>query len=352
MPDEFWAEIADRCILCSGCNLACPVCFMADGEFPQDPSLDSIQKMFETIRHYDGSSVSIQISGGEPTVREDLPDIIALGTQLGFEAIELNTNGLVIGRDPAYQKKLKHAGLKNVYLQFDSLDPAITKKLRGRDVLAEKLQAIENCRDEGLSVILSVTIIRGINDGKLGRLIEFAMNNLDVIKGLALQPAFISGRFDVTKQKHLSIGDVALLISEQTNDKIEFQDFWPVGSSHPLCYGSTYLIGEGENYFPFTRHLQQEDYRELFDNLSPQGAVFQDIVARITDDNKIPTGLPILIMEYMDAWTMDLERVQACNLAVTEGNGTSIPFCVYHLTDDKGRRLYPHGGRSNYGCSA
>ncbi len=330
------------------CNLACPVCFASDRHVPPDPSLDEIHRMVETIRSFDGPGFPLQITGGEPTIRADLPEIVEMAGRQGASAVELNTNGLVIGRDIEYLRALKKAGLTNVYLQFDGLDPSTTRVLRGRDVLPAKLQAIENCRIEKIPVILSVTIVEGVNDGELGRLIRFAMDHLDVIGGLALQPAFVSGRFELGKHKHLSVGDVACLISEQTGGAIEARDFWPVGSSHPLCYGSTYLLQEHGGFVPFTRHLKEEDYRRQLNSTSPQGAVFMDIAAGGSASKTPPPGLPILIMEYMDAWTMDLARTRECNLAVALSDGSSIPFCVYHLTDSRGERLYPHGGRRRH----
>jgi 7,8-dihydro-6-hydroxymethylpterin dimethyltransferase len=334
------------------CNLACPVCFMSDRHVPSDPSLDDIRRMVETIRSFDGPCFPLQITGGEPTIRADLPEIVEMAAMQGASAVELNTNGLVIGRDIEYLRSLKKAGLTNVYLQFDGLLPSTTRVLRGRDVLVTKLQAIENCRIEKIPVILSVTIVEGVNEMELGRIIRYAMDNLDVIRGLALQPAFVSGRFELGSRKHLSVGDVARLISEQTGGGIKATDFWPVGSSHPLCYGSTYLLPENGGYIPFTRHLKEEDYRQNFSSSSPQGAFFMDIVAGGSPSKTPPQGLPILIMEYMDAWTMDLERTRECNLAVTLPDGSSIPFCVYHLTDSRGERLYPHGGRRRHAARA
>ncbi len=332
------------------CNLSCPVCFMFDSTVPPDPSLDEIARMVETIRHFDGPGFPLQITGGEPTVRADLPQVIEIAKKNGATAVELNTNGMVIGRNIEYLKALKEAGLTNVYLQFDGPDPSTTKTLRGQDILPDKLRAIENCRREKVPVILSTTIVKGVNDTELGDLIHFAMDNLDAVSGLALQPAFVSGRFEVEQKKHLSVGDIASIVARQSDGRIDARDFWPVGSSHPLCYGSTYLLKENGSYIPFTKRLKEEDYRRMFNSASPQGAVFMDIVAETSPSGLLP-GLPILIMEYMDAWTMDLERARECNLAVTLSDGTSIPFCVYHLTDIHGRRLYPHGGRRHVGCS-
>lgn len=329
--------------VCWRCNLSCPVCFMADGCAPPDPSLEEISRMIETIRRFDGPEFPLQLTGGEPTLRDDLPAIVAMARQQGASAVELNTNGIVLGQNVEYVRALKEAGITNVYLQFDGLDPRTTIALRGRDVLPIKMQAIENCRAEGVPVILSVTIVEGVNDRELGSIIGFAMENLDVVFGLALQPAFVSGRFEMGKRRHLSVGDVARLISDETQGKIRPSDFLPVGSSHALCYGSTYLVETEDGYDPYTRHLSEHEYRQSFDESSPQGAVFKDIVTRLSGTEQ--RGLPILIMEYMDAWTMDLARARECNLAVTTPDGRSIPFCIYHLSDSQGNRLYPHGGR-------
>ena len=146
------------------CNISCPVCFMFDGDIPPDPSLEELRRTFETIHRFDGQNLPIQLTGGEPTVRGDLAQVIALARETGFEAVELNTNGLVIGRDIDYLRELKNAGLTNVYLQLDGLNPATTVQLRGRDLFADKMRAIENCRAERIPVILSVAIVKGINE--------------------------------------------------------------------------------------------------------------------------------------------------------------------------------------------
>lgn len=327
------------------CNLACPVCYLAAGDAPPDPTLETIAGMLETIHHFDGEDTCLQISGGEPTIRTDLPDIITLARQTGFTTIELNTNGLVIASDPDFLHALKLAGLTNVYLQFDGVTPEVTKKLRGKDLLDSKLQAIENCRADGLPVILAPTIVKGINDNQLGELIAFAMNNLDVVSGLAIQPAFRSGRFDLEMPQHLSLGDIARMISEQTDGRIAVRDFWPVGCIHPRCACSTYLVGEGDDYTPFTRGINENDYRRYFDPTSPQGSVMADILAQMRLGGDTLSGLPLLVMSYMDAWTMDLKRLQECNLGVTIDDGRTIPFCAYHLTDARGQRLHPLGQR-------
>ncbi len=327
------------------CNLICPVCFISSGDAPPDPAPETIAGIFDSVRRVDGTETSIQLTGGEPTVRADLPDIIALGRRAGFTAIEVNTNGLVIARDRNYLHALKEAGLSGVYLQFDGLTPEVSQKLRGADVLADKLQAIENCRAEGVRVVLAATIVKGINEQQLGGLITFAMNNLDVICGLALQPAFESGRFDIQSPGRLSSGDIAGLVAEQTGGRIAVRDFWPLGCSHPLCSCATYLLGDNDDYLPFTRYIDENTYRAYFNSKSPQGSIFADILSQTAPDRDSSGALSVLIMGYMDAWTIDLSRVRDCSMTVVTTDGRSIPFCTYHLTDVNGQRLYPLGQR-------
>ena len=141
------------------CDLGCPVCFAASaGHGAGDPDMDTIRRMFETVADYAGNC-SIQLSGGEPTTRDDLGDIITLGKWLGFSHIQVNTNGLRISRDRAYLRRLVEAGVDLIYLQFDGTTDDVYRKLRGRALLAQKLQAIENCAAERIGVLLVPTVV-------------------------------------------------------------------------------------------------------------------------------------------------------------------------------------------------
>ncbi len=172
------------------CNMRCPVCFMGAEEKPDDPDLEAIRSMYASIHEEMGPDVSIQLTGGEPTLRDDLAEIVRLGASMGFSAIEINTNGLAVSRNPDLPAALKEAGASGIYLQFDGLTPEVYTKIRGADLLADKLRVIEHCRKAGIQVVLAMTVIRGINDGEIGKVLEFALQNIDVVAGLALQPAF------------------------------------------------------------------------------------------------------------------------------------------------------------------
>ena len=82
-----------------------------------------------------------------------------------------------------------------------------------------------------------------------------------------------------------------------------------------------------------------DEYHEGFSPDSPQGSVFLDILAK--KGVYVRDGLSIIVMNYMDAVSMDTQRLRECSMMVTTPSGAAIPFCSYHLTDANGCRLYP-----------
>lgn len=326
------------------CNLHCPVCFMSSENGDDDPTMDEIDAMYDVIANAVGTDAAVQLTGGEPTCRKDLPEIIYHGREKGFWGIEVNTNGLVIASRPGYLEDLVAAGLTGVYLSFDGLTGDVYEGTCGRDILDIKLRVIERCREVGIQCVLSVAVVAGLNDGQLGDLLRFSLENSDVVAGLALQPAFVSGRFEAERAMQLTAGDVIFKLAEQSDGLIEPRDIWPLGCSNPLCDTGVFLVKTDQathesGFVPATQLLTPEEYREGYSPDSPQGSVFLDILTK--RGVKVNDGLSVIIMNYMDAWSMDVQRLRECSMMVTVPDGRAIPFCSYHLTDADGRRVYP-----------
>jgi uncharacterized radical SAM superfamily Fe-S cluster-containing enzyme len=342
------------------CNLHCPVCFMSAEADYTDVPMERLEEFFEAIVKSSGADTGLQLTGGEPTVRADLADIIRRAREWGFWGVEVNTNGLVIARDLDYLNELVDAGLTGIYMQFDGLTEDVYKQVRGAGLLKAKLEAVKNCRKAGIQIVLAMTIVSGINDNQIGAVIDYALANSDVVAGVALQPAFTSGRFDTERVESLTMGDVIFMLEEQTDGLIKVDDILPLGCSHPLCDTGTFLVEGGvdnddeasaeegsagsdgtaaKRFVPITRGLSREEYLALYNPDSPQGSVFGDILAK----KGIPTarGLSVIIMNYMDAYSTDLQRLKECSMFVTMADGSLIPFCSYQLTDCHGARVYP-----------
>lgn len=320
------------------CNLRCPVCFMSAESAASDVPLERLDDFIEAIARTAGVDTGVQLTGGEPTLRADLPEIVARLRARGFWGVELNTNGVVIARDPEFLRELVKQGLTGVYLQFDGLSGGVYEKIRGQDLLATKLAAVESCRAAGVQVVLAMTVVSGINDGEVGAVLDYAARNADTVCGLALQPAFTSGRFDAERTVPLNMGDVIMMLEAQSNGLIQASDIWPLGCSHPLCDTGTFLAWQDGRLKPVTRDLTRQEYLQLYNPNSPQGSVFLDVMVR--KGLNPAGGISLVIMNYMDAYNADLERLAECSMFVTMPDGALVPFCSYQLTDCRGQRLF------------
>ncbi len=256
--------------------------------------------------------------------------------------VETCRRSLVWAANFEYLVRLQEAGLTGIYLQFDGLKSSLYSQIRGADLLATKLQAIENCRRAGLQVVLAMTVIDGTNLDHVGDVLRFALENVDIVAGLALQPAFTSGRFEVGQPRRLSMGDIVFTLAEQCPDLVSPYDFYPLGCAHPLCDCGTYLVRKPDGFVPITREISPEQYRAAFDSNSPQGSVFGDILAQRSGVHV--EGLSLVVMNYMDAGTMDLARLRECSMVVAVPDGRMLPFCSYHLTGCNGQRIHPVQG--------
>ena len=113
------------------CNMACPVCYAAaGGAVPDDPSPETVAFQLDSLRRA-SPGCNVQLSGGEPTVRDDLPALIRMAWERGFGLLQINSNGLRLGLEAGYARKLREAGLDSVYLQWDSPDLEGCLPLRG-----------------------------------------------------------------------------------------------------------------------------------------------------------------------------------------------------------------------------
>ena len=213
------------------CNLRCPVCFAAaDGGSSADPGAARIAGMLEMVLEKAGPC-PIQISGGEPTLRDDLPEIVALARSIGFDHIQINTNGIRLAQDEAYGRALVDAGLTVVYLQFDGVTGSVYESIRGEDLLQIKLHALENCRTWKVGVILVPTLVKRVNDGQIGSIIQFAKRWIPIVKGVHFQPMTYAGRYPAAPQNEdrLLLPEILAAIEAQTLGELKVENMLPSG---------------------------------------------------------------------------------------------------------------------------
>ena len=368
------------------CNMACPVCFAYAGasNYVYEPSFEQIVDMIKLLRNNSPWACNaLQFSGGEPTIRNDLPDLIKEAKKAGISHIEVNTNGLRIAEDIEYFKKLLDAGLSTLYLQFDGLREEIYKATRARTSLVPvKQKVIDNARKIGLdSIVLVVTLAKGVNDRDLGAIIDYAVENHDVVRCVNIQPVSMAGRLqkDEMRKMRITIPDTMKEIEAQTGGLVSRWDWrpvdWPVpmtkGMSvikgkgypdftmHPMCGAATFLVVDKDGSFkPIMNYVDVDRFAEVFWDVYFSGAKGKKTMAKLKMLKLLPMAksdfvrglirnvitkgsyealgdfmgriVMVGIMHFQDVWNFDLERVQRCAIHYVTPDMKIRSFCTYN----------------------
>ncbi len=359
----------------SRCSLGCPVCYAqsSPGGKTDDPPEEKISEMLDALYAASGPC-HVQFSGGEPSERDDLPELIRLAADKHFPLIQINTNGLRLSRDKGYAEQLKASGLDSVYLQFDGLDDSIYTKLRGKALIREKLSAIQSCKAAGLGIVLVCTLVRGINDGCIGDLLDFAVNQGNMVRGIHFQPVSSFGRFprDMSAARRITLPELMHMLEDQTEGKVRISHFHPPSCEHPLCsFSAVFSRADGGLSHQRTSSClccgeSQNGIPELIDNAEGSRIAKAFTAAHWRAPEKSPDGIAddfdkfialsgmerrftISAMGFQDAYSLDINRLKTCCIHIVDPDGRLIPFCIYNLTSQDGASLYRNSRRIHSG---
>lgn len=316
------------------CNMNCPVCFTRDKKEPlHEPSLDECRRLMENYRRLAGEDALIEFCGGEPTVREDLCELAKTAKDMGFDYIQLNTNGIKLAASEDYCRALRQSGVTTAYLGFDGVTDKPYFAKYGRSLLDIKKRAVKNCAAAGLAVVLVTCVIPGENDSQLGDILRFAGENMPTVKGVYLQPISYFGIYPEDKIRRITIPDVLKSLSEQHGD-ISVRDFGPGSYDHAQCsFNACYMLDKSGHLRPLTR-------------FSPR-TIEADAVHRLRRNLKstwLPGDKKMLTiggMAFQDGWNIDLMRVQKCSIQILQKDGKLIPLCSKFLSGCSGGKLFP-----------
>src|SRR6202030_1775136 len=166
--------------LTNRCNMMCDPCFMDANQvgFVHELTWDEIKTMLDNaIEIKPRRQMSVQFSGGEPTLSPYFLDAVAYARKVGYNSVQAATNGIEFAKSPEFAREAAKAGLRYAYLQFDG-----------------KLRAIENLWSAGVDIVPVITIVNGVNNEQVGRVVEFALDNPKKINFLSFQPVSFTGR--------------------------------------------------------------------------------------------------------------------------------------------------------------
>lgn len=352
-------EITDRC------NLSCPTCYaMSSPHYGRHRTVEEVEKMLDIIVANEGEPDVVQISGGEPTVHPDFFAIMDIAKSKPIRHLMLNTNGIRIAKDLEFAKKLAgYAPDFEIYLQFDSFKPEALQHLRGEDLTATRMKALEHLNALNLSTTLVVTLQKGVNDDEIGKIIEFALKQ-KCVRGVTFQPTQIAGRVENFNPAtdRLTLTEVRQNILDQTNI-FTAKDLIPV-PCNPDALVMGYALKLAGQTFPLTRYI---DPSHLLDNSRNTIVYEQDQALHEQMINIFSTGISvdrveenmkqllcclpqieapglgyenlfrIIIMRFIDAYDFDVRAIKKSCVHIVHKDGRIIPFETMNLfyRDDK-----------------
>ncbi|MDE1768347.1 MAG: radical SAM protein [Candidatus Micrarchaeota archaeon] len=377
-------------VITNRCHLSCWYCFFyaKEGEAIYEPTIDEIDHIFSVLRSQKPIAANaLQITGGEPTMREDLVKIVEMAKKQGFDQIQLNTTGINLAAHPEMAVKLRHAGVSVLYMSFDGVSKRANPKNHW-----EAPATFDACRKANLGIVLVPTVIRTINDHELGTIINFALNNSDVVKAVNFQPVSLVGRMPsrLREKQRISIPGAIKLIEEQTDGVVAKEDWFSVPyvgginrfiealtgqykydmSIHFACGAGTYIFQDPDGKIvPITRfvdcagmveHLQRainemEGKSRLHRRIiairalagmkkyidaqkQPKSVNFQKLIASVVLKHDFATmgkfqlkSLFLGMMHFQDEYTYDIKRVEKCDIHYSMPDGRVLPFCTFNV---------------------
>ena len=386
------------------CDLSCWYCFFyaAKAGYVYEPTLEHVEYMAKVLASLKPVNVkAVQITGGEPTLRDDLVEIVKIFKKYGITHVQVNTTGIRFAYDPELAIKLRQAGTNVIYMSFDGVTPFTNPKNHW-----EVPYALESLRKAKMGLDLVPTVIKGYNDHELGQIIRFGLKHMDIVRGVNFQPISLTGRVPRKDREKLriTIPDAIIKIEEQTNGEISRDDWYPVPSVAPIshfvealtgkpqftltthfaCGAATYIFKDGDKIIPITRFIQVDEFfnyleekaKEIREGKSKK-LVLLELglkLRKFIDWKYVPSSLKgkkllnllynifikhdysslgefhyktlfLGMMHFQDLYNHDVARVQRCDIHYIMPDGRLVPFCSFNVIPE----LYRDRAQMFYG---
>ncbi len=222
--------------LTNRCNMMCDPCFMDANQvgFVHELTWDEIKTMLDNaLKIKPRRQMSVQFSGGEPTLSPHFLDAVAYCKKVGYNSVQAATNGIEFAKSKEFAEKAAAAGLRYAYLQFDGIGNAANSHRAVGNLFDVKLRAIENLHSSGVDIVPVITIINGINNEQVGRVVQFALDNPKKISFLSFQPVSFTGRDEAVSDERraaqrYTLSHLAHDVKNQTGIGEPTRDWYPI----------------------------------------------------------------------------------------------------------------------------
>ncbi|MDP8932153.1 MAG: radical SAM protein [Actinomycetota bacterium] len=343
----------------SNCNLDCPVCFADSGRHHPDAfqlTHEQVETALDAFVGAEGEPEVVMFSGGEPTLHPQILEFLAMARDKGIKRRVLNTNGIRLANDAAFVQALCSLGC-HVYLQFDGFEPDTHLALRGRDLRAVKEAALEHCAAAGVTVSLTATVEKGLNEHEIGAIVRFGIRH-PAVNSVVFQPTTHAGRmvaFDPLER--MTNPDVIKAIAAQVPEWLRVSDFFPVPCCFPTCRSVTYLLVDGDEVVTIPRLIQLEDYLDYVTNRVLPDPSIRRALEKLWSASAVPgsaqtvaeldcvacgvsqpeatrdlarKAFMIVVQDFQDPYTLNVKQLMKCCVEQITPDGRLIPFCAYN----------------------
>jgi len=222
--------------LTNRCNMMCDPCFMDANQvgFVHELGWDDVKEILDNaIQVKPRRQMSVQFSGGEPTLSPYFLDAVRYARQVGYNSVQAATNGIEFAKSKEFARKAAEAGLRYVYLQFDGIGNAANSHRQVGNLFDVKLKAIDNLHEAGVEIVLVTTLVNTVNNDEVGPVIRFAMDNPKKIGFISFQPVSFTGRDeDITDDRRLrqryTLSHMAHDVKKQVGITDPHRDWFPI----------------------------------------------------------------------------------------------------------------------------
>src|SRR5579871_2134846 len=222
--------------LTNRCNMMCDPCFMDANQvgFVHELTWEEIKTVLDNaITIKPRRQMSVQFSGGEPTLSPYFLDAVRYARKVGYNSVQAATNGIEFAKSKEFCEKAAEAGLRYAYLQFDGVGNDANSHRAVGNLFDVKMRAIENLWSAGVDIVPVITIVNGINNEQVGAVVRFALDNPKKIPFLSFQPVSFTGRDEaVTDERRAAqrytLSHLAHDVKNQTGLGVPARDWFPI----------------------------------------------------------------------------------------------------------------------------
>lgn len=194
--------------LTNRCNMMCDPCFMDANQvgFVHELSFDDVKDILDkAISIKPRRQMSVQFSGGEPTISPYFIDSIKYSRKVGYNSVQCATNGIEFAKSKEFCREAADAGLRYAYLQFDGIGNDANSHRQVGNLFDVKLRAIDNLHEAGVEIVLVTTLVNNINNDQVGSVIRFALDNPKKVAFISFQPVSFTGRDEeITDERRMA----------------------------------------------------------------------------------------------------------------------------------------------------